>query len=63
MKIEFETNSAAFCNPQTGEEDREYHNYECRRILNQIKSEIAHSEKESGTILDSNGNPIGHWEF
>ena len=63
MRIEFLTDSAAFCNSQTGEEDKYYRNAECLRVLNNVKMAFSLDGKESGTILDSNGNAIGHWEF
>ena len=53
MKIEFSTCNAAF---------EDFPEMEIACILNKIKEDIF-NQKESGVILDSNGNNIGSWEL
>ena len=60
LKIEIETGNAAFCNPETGEEDKEFEGFELNRILDEIKMKIAKGYT-GGTCLDINGNRVG-WQ-
>lgn len=62
MKIEFSTESAAFLDPCTGEEDVDYRAMECKRILKRIAYAVD-CHYTSGTIMDNNGNKIGSWEL
>jgi len=52
MKIEFDTDNAAFEDAPTSE---------CCHILNKIAESISYGET-SGAIMDFNGNKIGSWE-
>lgn len=62
MKIEFSTDSAAFCDMYTIEPDEECRAFETAVILKRIAYAV---EKgcTSGTIMDSNGNKIGEWDI
>lgn len=60
LKIEIETDNAAFCDPYTGEEDRHFEGFELNRILDKIKMKIAEGYT-GGTCLDINGNRVGRW--
>lgn len=62
MKIEFSTDNAAFCDPNTGEEDIICKAIECAKILKQIEF-FVNCHYSSGTITDSNGNEIGFWDI
>lgn len=61
FKMELKTGGAAFCNPLTGEEDEVFEALELTRILENVCHKIKYG-KESGTILDINGNVVGKWE-
>lgn len=61
FKIEIETDGAAFRNPLTGEEDATFENLELTRILENVVNKLKY-DKNSGTILDINGNVTGRWE-
>lgn len=61
FKIEINTGGAAFCNPLTGKEDAVFENLEITRILENIIHKLKY-DKDSGTILDINGNVVGRWE-
>ena len=60
LKIEIKTGNAAFCNPETGEEDMYYEGFELSRILRQIADRID-SGMTSGSCIDLNGNKVGKW--
>ena len=62
MKIEFSTDSAAFKDPYTGEDDVDFRVLECKRILKQITF-MVHCHYTEGSILDINGNKIGEWSL
>lgn len=62
MKIEFSTDNDIFKNPVTGEDDRFYCKQECIRILEHIKGQVFEG-RDSGTIMDINGNKIGEWSL
>ena len=62
MKIEFSTSNAAFCDPITQEESKEYRAIETAIILKRIAYSIEHG-CTSGTIMDTNGNAIGSWDI
>ena len=62
MRIEFSTDNAAFCDPETGEHDNYYLRHECAHILYEIKEKVL-MKYTSGVILDSNGNKIGEWSL
>lgn len=57
MKIEFNTDSAAFDNDCGGSLE-----YETIRILRDIIDEIK-SGRTYGSIMDINGNKVGTWEL
>ncbi len=61
FKMEIKTDGAAFCNPLTGEEDAAFENLELARILENVIHKLTYN-KNSGTILDINGNVVGRWE-
>lgn len=61
FKIEIETDGAAFRDPLTGEEDATFENLELARILENVIHKLTYN-KNSGTILDINGNVVGRWE-
>lgn len=61
FKLEFLTSGAAFEDPD-GTNTELYRNLEVERILNRICTEVAFG-KDSGTIMDFNGNRIGSWSL
>lgn len=62
MKIEFSTDSAAFCDPITQEENPKIKAVEVSLILKHIASLIRDRGETSGAVMDSNGNEIGFWD-
>lgn len=60
FKLEFETDNAMFCNPDTGKVDKDSEARAIRRLLPKIALDIM-SPKDSGVVLDENGNLIGKW--
>lgn len=62
FKMEFKTSNAAFCNPFTGEEDKEKELEESSNIVYNISMKMLKGET-SGTIMDYNGNAIGKWSL
>lgn len=62
MKIEFSTDSAAFCDQNTGEKDHFAFLWEYNRIMTRIQHQVE-SGMKSASILDSNGNKIGRWSI
>ena len=58
MKIEFSTDSAAFCDPVTQEENHTYRAIETAVILKRIAYAVEQG-CTSGTVMDDNGNAIG----
>ena len=60
MKLNIETNNAAFCDADTGEESQEASNLECARILRDIANKLE-SGHDSGVCRDANGNNVGSW--
>lgn len=62
MKIEFSTDSVAFKDAYTGE-DNEYAFWsEYTRIISRINDQVA-SGRKYGPIMDINGNKIGEWSL
>ena len=62
MKIQFNTESAAFKDIRTMEDDDWTFRSECLRILDKIKVQI-NQGCNHGPIMDINGNKIGSWEL
>lgn len=60
LKIEIDTDGAAFTDPYTGEEERHFEGFELNRILDEIKLKIA-AGYTHGTCYDINGNKVGSW--
>lgn len=60
FKCEIKTGGAAFCAPDTGDEDDYFEALEIACILEKVGSQMIRGEK-SGNILDSNGNNVGTW--
>lgn len=60
MKIEFDTDNAAFKDPHTGENNEQAFWSEYTRIIAHINDQIA-SGMWRGVIMDINGNKIGKW--
>lgn len=60
FKMEIQTGGAAFCNPDTGEEDKTYEAFELAILLVRVKDKILSGE-ESGVCIDTNGNKVGSW--
>lgn len=60
LKIEIETNGAAFCDPYTGEESKLNEAIECKRLLEKICDQLEDGAI-SGNIIDINGNKVGSW--
>lgn len=63
MKISFQTNNAAFKDPDGMKSfDDVYRNREVIRILNNIIEDIMVG-CDCGSIMDINGNKIGEWSI
>ena len=62
MKIEFNTDGAAFCGDYTGEPDEYSKRMEIKRILNKIAVDI-YNGYDHGSVIDINGNKVGIWEI
>ena len=60
FKLEIKTGGAAFCNPDTGNEDEFWEGIEINKILEKVKMEIEEGYI-SGVIMDINGNKVGKW--
>lgn len=60
FKLEIETDNAAFCDPDTGNEDEFWEGIEINRLLEKVQIEIEEGYT-SGTIIDINGNRVGKW--
>lgn len=60
FKLEMKTGNAAFCNPDTCNEDEFLEGIEINRILEEIQREIEEGYT-SGVIMDINGNKVGKW--
>lgn len=60
FRMKIETDSAAFNDPKTGNEDKAFEGIEISRIMRKVASELREG-KESGSIMDLNGNKVGHW--
>lgn len=61
LKIEIKTDSAAFCDPSTGDENEYWESIELNRILANICLKIENGET-SGSCIDINGNKVGKWK-
>ena len=61
FKVEFFTSGAAFEDPD-GKNTEIYRSLEVERILKRICTEVAFG-KDSGAIMDFNGNRIGQWSL
>ena len=62
FKVEIKTGNAAFCDPVTGEEDKFWETREVSRLMTKILRQME-SGKESGSIIDMNGNKVGEWKL
>lgn len=62
MQIRFSTVNSSFCNPQTGEEDEFWKQYETSRVLENIITKIKDGQQQ-GLVFDTNGNEIGEWKL
>lgn len=60
FKLEIKTGGAAFCNPDTGNENEFWEGIEINRLLEKVQIEIEKGYT-SGTIIDINGNRVGKW--
>lgn len=60
FKLEMKTGNAAFCNPDTGDEDEFWEVVEINRILKEVQTKIEDGYT-CGIIMDINGNKIGQW--
>lgn len=60
FKLEIKTGGAAFCNPDTGNEDEFWEGIEINRLLEKVKIEIEEGYT-SGVLMDINGNKVGKW--
>ena len=60
FKMEIKTGGAAFRDEITGEENSIAEAEELERILIRVAKEIA-MDKQSGVIMDINGNKVGTW--
>lgn len=58
FELKMNTSNAAFCDPNTGEEDEFFRNQEVARILEQIAYDVR-SYIDCGSVRDTNGNKIG----
>ena len=61
FKMEVKTGGAAFCNPDTGEEDKVCEGLEIARLLREIADVVEVGIGTSGSIVDINGNKVGSW--
>ena len=59
LKIEFVTDTAAFCDDETGAPERIA---ETNRLLTTVL-ELVRIGRDSGRIFDLHGNLIGYWGF
>lgn len=60
FRMEIETGGAAFKNPEAGGEDKAFEGNEISRIMRKVVAELRKG-KESGSIMDLNGNKVGYW--
>lgn len=60
FRCAIKTGGAAFCNPYTGEEDDVAEAYEIARILEEI-AEAIRQGRQTGVVMDLNGNNVGSW--
>lgn len=60
FKLEIKTGGAAFCNPDTGNEDEFWEGIEINKILSKIQEQIEEGYT-SGVVIDINGNRCGKW--
>lgn len=60
FKLEIKTDNAAFCDPDTGSEDKFLEGIEINRLLAKVQLSIE-AGYTSGTIMDINGNRVGKW--
>lgn len=63
FELRFSTSNAAFCDPNTGDEDEYYEAQEIARLLEEIAEKIKSCNFESGSVMDYNGNKIGAWRY
>lgn len=66
MIIEIRTEGAAFHSPEDIRDetlDRYILSSELDRLFRQIYSDIRHTSKTEGTLIDINGNKVGHWNL
>lgn len=62
FKLEMNTGGAAFRDPITGEEDKFWEMREVSRLMVKISRQMENG-KESGSIIDMNGNKVGKWKL
>lgn len=62
FKLEVNTGNAAFCDPITGEEDKFWEMREISRLMAEVSRKMENG-KESGSIIDINGNKVGEWKL
>ncbi len=60
LKIEIETDGAAFCDPCDGNESEYWEAVELKRILEDICVKLEDGVT-SGSCIDINGNKVGYW--
>lgn len=60
FKLEISTDGAAFRDPFSGEEDEVMEATEIRSLLAKVSCELEHG-RNSGVIMDVNGNKVGSW--
>lgn len=60
FKCEIKTGGSAFCDPLSGEADRDMEAVEIRSLLAKVSLELERGDL-SGVIVDLNGNKVGSW--
>ena len=60
FRMKIETGGAAFKDPEIGGEDKAFEGIEISRIMRKVAAELREG-KESGSIMDLNGNKVGYW--
>lgn len=58
--LKIETGNAAFKDPFTGEDNREFEAVELMSLLDEVKNKLDDG-KTSGNVIDANGNRVGSW--
>lgn len=60
FKCEVKTDSAAFCDPYTGDKSEFWEAIELKRVLEDVCEKLE-AGYTSDSILDINGNKVGEW--